>query len=122
MFPLFQFTGVLVYCEDVPVNEEETEPVVVPLTLTVPAVPVNEGVTLNSVPENEPEIATFVPVNVGVAANAAVALVIALPEEVLTLNVNVSLAKDAFKDEPVRNELVEGVTVTFGLDTEPAGV
>lgn len=103
-------------------NEEETEPVVVPLTLTVPVVPVNEGVTLNSVPENEPEIATFVPVNVGVASNAAVALVIALPEEVLTLNVNVSLAKDAFKDEPVRNELVEGVTVTFGLDTEPAGV
>ena len=103
-------------------NEEETEPVVVPLTLTVPAVPVNEGVTLNSVPENEPEIATFVPVNVGVDANAAVALVIALPEEVLTLKVNVSLAKDAFKDEPVRNELVEGVTVTFGLDTEPAGV
>ena len=112
----------MLVCDCVPVNEEETEPVVVPLTLTVPAVPVNEGVTLNSVPENEPEIATFVPVNVGVAANAAVALVIALPEEVSTLKVNVSLAKDAFKDEPVRNELVEGVTVTFGLDIEPAGV
>lgn len=103
-------------------NEEETEPVVVPLTLTVPAVPVNEGVTLNSVPENEPEIATFVPVNVGVDANAAVALVIASSSEVSTLKVNVSLAKDAFKDEPIRNERVEGVTVTFGLDIEPAGV
>ena len=121
MFPLFQFTGVLV-CDCAPVNEEETEPVVVPVTLTVPEVPVNVGVTLNSVPENEPEIFTFVPVNVGAPSNIAATLVRALLEEVSTLKVNVSLAKDAFKDEPVRNELVEGVTVTFGLDIEPAGV
>ena len=57
------------------------------------------------VPVNEPEIATFVPVNVGASANEALAVVIALLEEVSTLKVNVSLAKDAFKDEPVRNEL-----------------
>lgn len=114
--------GVLVDCDSVPVNEEETEPVVVPLTLTVPSAPVNEGVTLNSFPENEPEILTFVPENVGFESNAAVAPVIALSEVVSMLKVNISLAKDAFKDEPVRNELLEGATVTLGFDTEPAGV
>lgn len=91
--------------------EDETEPVVVPLTLTVALSPVNVGVTLNAVP-----------VNVGADSNDAVALVIAFASSVTTLNVRTSLANEADNDALFKNELVSDETLILGFETVPAGV
>lgn len=98
----------------------------VPVTDTLPSVPVmfpdtlpcgvNLPVEVKPFAAIEPLRYTFVPVNVGVDANAADAPVIAFPNVIVKVSVDVSTLAFLQKLD------VDGVTVTFGLLTVPAGL